>query len=495
MLVILTGLPGTGKTSVARELSQHLQADRLTTDELRSQINKQPDYSQKHKRSVYATLMKEAEKKLEQGKDVILDGTFFKKEMRQRAREMAQNHNASLFLIKVTCPENTVKDRIEKRYQSGTDASEADFKVHNIIKNKFEEIGDPDYVISTNNEKEWRKKIPDLANRIRIKAKHEKMIEPLMEKGRRLFQTHMSWVILDGTHARKIKKPVKYSFADYSTPVKRKRFCHRENNLNSLISPEIYLGVEFIVKKNQHIEFGNKGEILDHCVKMKELPQKDRMDHRLKKNQVSKNHIQLIAKVLHDFHNRSHTAEEQYGTVEAVWDDFKPAFEMRGFIQGELGKGKQMDSIKYYVEHFLEKKQDLFQKRTKQERIRHGHGDVRSKNIFITHDKVYLFDAIEFSEKIACCDVAADLAYLVMDLNFFGHKDLAETLIQHYVSISNDSDILKLINFYQCYRAMVQVLVQAYTIRDQDVSSEQKENAKDLCQQYLELAEDLSKKE
>jgi len=494
MLVIISGLPGTGKTSVAKVLSQHLNAERLTTDELRRRIDKHPDYSQKHKRSVYAALMEEAGKRLQHNKNVILDGTFFKQDMRRRAKELSREYHESFYLIKVTCPEKIVKQRIENRYKKGEDASEADFKVYKIIQNQFQEIKDLNFVIDTSEEKEWKEKILDIANRIRVKTRHHEMIEPLLKKDHQLFQTHMSWVILDGTYARKIKKPVKYSFADYSTKGKRKRFCHRENNLNSLISPEIYLSVESIVKRDNKIEFGNNGEVLDYCVKMKELPQEDRMDHRLKKNQVSTEDIKEIARILFDFHNHSHAAEKQYGTVQAIQNNFKPAFEMQEFIEEEMGQGKQIKSIQKYVKTFSNHHQDLFPKRIEQEKIRHGHGDVRSKNIFITKNKIYLFDAIEFSEKIACCDVAADLAYLAMDLNFYGHKDLAFRLINHYVSLSDDSDMLKLIDFYQCYRAMVQVLVQAYIIQDEDVSPEQKHKARDLCQQYLSLAEDFSSK-
>jgi len=494
MLVITSGLPGTGKTSVAKELSKHLKAERLTTDELRGRIDKHPDYSQKHKRSVYAALIQEGEKRLNQGENVILDGTFFKQDMRQRARDLAKKHEEIFFLIEVTCPEEIVKERIEERYQSGSDASEADFKVYKIIQNQFEEIKDPDYIIDTSDENEWKEKALDLTNRIRVKTRHKEMIDPLLEEGHQLFQTHMSWVILDGKYARKIKKPVKYSFADYSTPAKRKRFCHRENILNSLISPDIYLGVEFIVKKDHSIEFGAKGDVMDYCVKMKELPQEDRMDHQLKKNQVTEDHIQKITEILFDFHNRSHTAEKIYGTVKSIRENFKPAFELREFIQQKTGKGKQVDSIQTNVEKFLELHRDLFQKRIDQEKIRHGHGDVRSKNIFITQRKIYLFDAIEFSEKIACCDVAADLAYLAMDLNFFGHKKLAETLIDHYISLSNDPDFYKLANFYQCYRAIVQVLVQSYIMKDEDVNEDKKKEAADLCQKYLELAEKFSSK-
>jgi len=494
MLVITSGLPGTGKTSVAKELSKHLKAERLTTDELRGRIDKHPDYSQKHKRSVYAALMQEAEKKLKQGKSIILDGTFFKRDMRQRARDLAQKHNEQLYLIKVTCPEEIVKDRLEKRCQSGSDASEADFKVYKIIKNQFQEIKDPDYIIDTADEKEWKEKALDLANRIRVKTRHKEMIDPLLKKGHQLFQTHMSWVILDGEYARKIKKPVKYSFADYSTLVRRKRFCHRENNLNSLISPDMYLGVEFIVKKDQVIEFGHEGNVLDYCVKMKELPQEDRMDHQLQENRVTENHVKKIAEILFDFHNRSHTAEKKYGTIQAIKENFQPAFELKEFIQQKLGDRKQMDSIQENAEAFLEKNQALFQKRIEEEKIRHGHGDVRSKNIFIIRDQIYLFDAIEFSERIACCDVAADLAYLAMDLNFYGHKELAKTLINHYVSLSNDPDFLKLANFYQCYRAVVQILVQSYIMKDEDVSEDKKKKAADLCQNYLSLAENFSNK-
>ncbi|MBS3819948.1 AAA family ATPase, partial [bacterium] len=288
MLVIFSGLPGTGKTSAAEELSRQLRAERLTTDELRRRIDKHPDYSQKHKRSIYAALMKEAEKCIQKGKKVILDGTFFKQEMRQRARELAQKHDESFYVVFVTCPQGIVKKRLEKREKAGADASEADFRVYKIIQKQFEEIEDPDYIIDTSDEAEWKEKIPDLANRIRIKSRHTGMIDPLMKEGRRLFQTHMSWIILDGTYAWKIKKPVKYQFVDYSTLAQRKKFCFREKRLNSLISPSMYMGVESIVKTNGKVEFGQGGSILDYCVKMKELSQEDRMDHRLEKNQVSR---------------------------------------------------------------------------------------------------------------------------------------------------------------------------------------------------------------
>ncbi|MFO7867150.1 MAG: AAA family ATPase [Candidatus Aminicenantes bacterium] len=493
MIIIMSGLPGTGKTSVAGELAGHLGAARLTTDELRRKIDKHPDYSKKHKRSVYAALMEEAAKKLEQGEPVILDGTFFKRDMRRRAGELARKHDESFFLVEVTCPEEVVKKRIEKRYQAGADASEADYKVYKIMGNQFEEIEHPDYVVDTRDEKAWKEKVQDIANRIRVKNRHVEIIDPLMERGGNLFQTHMSWVILDGTYARKIKKPVKYSFVDYSTLERRKRLCHREYHLNFLISPEIYLGVEPIVRENGKVAFSGEGTTLDYCVKMKELPQEDRMDHRLEKNTVSGSHIREIAWILFDFHNRSHKAEDIYAGTEAVRDNFKPVFELSELIQDKLGEEERMDMIRRNVDDFLNRRQDLFEKRKHENKVRHGHGDARTKNIFITENEVFLFDAVEFSEKIASCDVAADLAYLAMDLNFFGRNDLADTLVSRYVSLSGDSDLYKLIDFYQCYRAMVQVLVQAYLLEDEDVGRDQKKKAGELCKRYLELAGDFSK--
>ncbi len=491
MLIIMSGLPGTGKTSVAKELAGHLGAERLSTDELRRKIDKNQDYSEQHKRSVYAVLMEKAEKILEQRKSVILDGTFFKRDLRQRAEKLARKHGESFFLVEVVCPENIVKRRIEDRYQAGTDASEADYKVYKMMKKQFEDIKDPDFAIDTRNEGKWKAKVQDSANSIRIMKGHKDVIDPLLTEDRRLFQTHMSWVILNGSRARKIKKPVLYSFVDYSTLEKRKRFCHRENMLNSLIAPEIYMGVEPVVRRDGKVEFGGEGEILDYCVKMKELPQKDRMDHRLEQNSVTHDHIQEIARILYDFHNQSHKAGDEYGRIEAIRDNFEPAFALKDFIQDQLGEGERLARIHQSVENFFNRHQDLFKKRNREGRVRRGHGDVRSKNIFITSDKIYLFDAIEFSEKIASCDVAADLAYLAMDLNFFNCNELAGVLVDQYVSLSEDQDLFKLIDFYQCYRAVVQVLVQAYQLRDEDVGKEQKEEAGELCRKYLRLAEDF----
>lgn len=491
MLIVMSGLPGTGKTSVAEELAGHLDIEKLTTDELRRRIDKHPDYSKKHKRSVYAALMEEAGKQLKKGNSVILDGTFFKQDMRRRAEELARDHRDIFFLIEVVCPEDIVKKRIEQRYQAGTDASEADFNVYKIMQNQFEKIDNPDFVVNTRDENAWKEKIKDIANAVRIKQKHRDIIDPILNESRRLFQTHMSWVILDGTWARKIKKPVKYSFVDYSTLERRKSFCNRENALNSMISPDIYKGVEPITCSNGKVTFSGEGKILDYCVKMKELPQSDRMDKRLEENTVTKSHIQDIARILFDFHNQSHKAKEEYGRIEAIRDNFQPAFALTDFIQDEIGEGERMARIHRRVEHFFSRHKDLFKKRNREERVRRGHGDVRSKNIFITEEKIYLFDAIEFSEKIASCDVAADLAYLAMDLNFFRHKELADSLTDQYVSLSGDQDLLKLIDFYQCYRAVVQVLVQAYQLQDEDVEKEQKEEAGELCREYLRMAEEF----
>ncbi len=494
MLIVMSGLPGTGKTSVAEELAGHLDVEKLTTDELRRRMDTHPDYSKKHKRSVYAALMKEAGKRLEQGDSVILDGTFFKRDMRRQAEELTRDRHDVFFLIEVICPEDIVKERIEQRYQAGTDASEADFNVYKIMQKQFEKIDHPSFVVDTRDEKAWKEKIKDIANAVRIKQKHRDIIDPIMTESRRLFQTHMSWVVLDGTWARKIKKPVKYSFVDYSTLERRKSFCDRENTLNSMISPDIYKGVEPIIRSNGKVTFSGEGKILDYCVKMKELPQSDRMDYRLEKNSVTKSHVQEIASILFDFHNQSHKAKEEYGRIEAIRDNFQPAFALKDFIQDEIGEGEIMARIHKRVEHFFSRHKDLFKKRNREGRVRRGHGDVRSKNIFVTEEKIYLFDAIEFSEKIASCDVAADLAYLAMDLYFFRHKELADTLVDQYVSLSGDQDLLKMIDFYQCYRAVVQVLVQAYQLQDEDVEKEQKEEAGDLCREYLRLAEEFISK-
>ena len=134
----------------------------------------------------------------------------------------------------------------------------------------------------------------------------------------------------------------------------------------------------------------------------------------------------------------------------------------------------------------------FFAKRVAENRVKECHGDIHSGNIFVA-DKIYIFDAIEFNERFRICDVASDVAFLAMDLDFKDQSDLSNYFVEKYVKYSGDKELEKLLNFYKCYRAYVRGKVVSFRLNDPNVDQEEKAAAKNEAKAYFELATDYAK--
>ncbi len=495
MLVVISGLPGTGKTTVSKEIANQLKAEVLSTDRIRKKMSNKPEYTQKRKRSVYREMFQQAQDLLSKDENVILDATFFKKEWRDQAFKIGKKAKGCVFLIKIVCPEDTVKKRIHERYKNRADYSDADYRVYKMIKNKFESIKKEHFVIHTGDDKKWKEESLEVVNKMRIVEKQDRVIDVLKKKHKmKLLHTHISWVLLDGHHAFKVKKPVLFSFVDYSTLQKRKYYCEKENELNAMLSSNLYLGVVPIKKKDGTVNLNQNGAIIEYAVKMVELPQSARMDHLLKEKKINQTHIKKIAQILEQFHQRTNNAPKKYGLAKTISENFSPIFEIIPLIEEYLQYGERLEMIKSKVESFIQKNKDLFEQRILDKRIKRCHGDVRTKNIFIHKKEIYIFDSIEFNEKIASCDVAAEVAFLAMDLNIYGKEEWADVLVKEYIKLSGDNDIMRLIDFYICYRALVEALVETYKIDDPEIGEEKKRKDKKDCKKKIDLAFSFSEK-
>jgi predicted kinase len=140
MLIIICGLPGSGKSSLARKLRSRLPAAYLNSDVVRKQIFPKPQYTENEKKDVYNDIVNQAEKMLHQGKNVIVDATFYTRKYRQMMIDTAESAGSEHCIIMCTLPEETVKARLEKRMERGKNPSDADYKVYLEMKNKFEDI-------------------------------------------------------------------------------------------------------------------------------------------------------------------------------------------------------------------------------------------------------------------------------------------------------------------------------------------------------------------
>ena len=144
------------------------------------------------------------------------------------------------------------------------------------------------------------------------------------------------------------------------------------------------------------------------------------------------------------------------------------------------------------VETFMKEKKALFDQRIAAGKIRDCHGDIHSGNIFIT-DKIYIFDAIEFNERFRYSDVAADVAFLAMDLDFRKRRDLSDFFVKKYVEYSGDTKLTALLPFYKCYRAYVRGKVVGFKLNDPNIGAKEKSTAVTEAQTYFKLAYDYAK--
>jgi len=311
----------------------------------------------------------------------------------------------------------------------------------------------------------------------------------------KMLQTHISYVFLTGRFAYKIKKPVNFGFLDFTTLDKRKFYCEEEVRLNRRLCGDMYLGVFPITSFKGSIKVNGPGNIVEYTVKMRELPQEALMSELLKKEKVSSSVIDEIARILSDFHKKAETSKEieKYGSIDIVKFNWDENFsQTRSFI-GKTIHQKDFYFIRNMVQSFLKSRRNLFELRIKEGKIRECHGDLHSGNIFVTDDRIYIYDAIEFNKRFRYSDIASDVAFLLMDLEFLGRNDLSDILLNRYLEYSGEKeDFLEVLPFYKCYRAYVRGKVTSFKINDPNISGEEKEESMRMAERYFKMSREYA---
>ncbi len=308
-----------------------------------------------------------------------------------------------------------------------------------------------------------------------------------------LVQTHISFVFLAKNFVYKVKKAVDLGFLDFTTLEKRRIFCEKELELNRRLCGDMYMEV-VPINKSDIIKIKGKGETIEYAVKMKKMPQEKMMNKLLEENKVDSKIIDRIAKIIAEFHSKAETNRRisEFGSLAIIETNWNENFEQtREFVGKTIGM-EDFDLISEGIDGFMNRNVPLFEKRVKEGRVRDCHGDIHSGNIFVT-DRIYIFDAIEFNERFRYSDVASDIAFLAMDLDFKERADLSNFLIERYIKYSGDQELTKLLPFYKCYRAYVRGKVVSFKLKDLNVSSEEKRAAINEAKAYFKLATTYAK--
>jgi aminoglycoside phosphotransferase family enzyme len=304
-----------------------------------------------------------------------------------------------------------------------------------------------------------------------------------------LVQTQISYVFLASDLVYKIKKPVDFGFLDYTTLEKRLHFCREEVELNRRLCSDAYLGVVPITRENGRYTVEGKGEAEEYAVKMRRLPHDAMMDVLLTQNKVTPEMVERVAGIIVEFHKKAATSEEisRVGGINAVIKNTSENFEQTEQYAGKIMPREAFERIKKYTEGFIKENESLFHRRAAEGRIRDCHGDLHAAHICFG-DKICIYDCIEFIDRLRYTDVVADVAFLAMDLDHYGRRDLADTFVKAYVNKSGDKELLRLLNFYKCYRAYVRFKIGCSQYDDPYIPAEEKEKILANTRGYFELA-------
>jgi len=305
----------------------------------------------------------------------------------------------------------------------------------------------------------------------------------------RLIQTHVSWIFLAGEYAYKIKKPVNFGFLDFSPLDRRLFYCREELRLNRHLCPEIYLDVIKVRETPGGAAFHGEGPTIDYAVKMIRLPAEQMADRLLADGELSGADVKNIAVTVAAFHKQALTGGEinRYGELGTIRSNWEENFQQAEEFIGATISSQELALIRAWVERCLSAKAGLFSGRVAGGFIRECDGDLHLENICLTK-RVCIFDCIEFNSRFRYSDTAADIAFLLMDLEFHGRRDLALIFLEEYVAASGDAGVIELVDFYSVYRAFIRGKVESFRLKDSGIPAAEKQAAKEKAMRYFRLA-------
>ncbi len=276
-----------------------------------------------------------------------------------------------------------------------------------------------------------------------------------------LIETHISWVLLAGRHAYKIKKPVNFGFLDFSTLEMRRASCLEELRVNKRYSPDLYIGVTPICGTPPFSRIDGSGDAVEYAVVMSRFPPDQTFDQLASAGALTTDHILLFAELLARFHLSLPPAPEQSG-ISALGhaDHFVAAnFEhLRSQVDAAPQRGELESLAKWTLIERARRGQQLLA-RSKEGHIRECHGDLHLGNVVLLGDRVRLFDGIEFNADLRWIDTLNEVAFPLMDLEVQGYPDLAYRFLNRYLELSGDYGGMCVLDYYRLYRAMVRAKV------------------------------------
>jgi aminoglycoside phosphotransferase family enzyme/gluconate kinase len=309
----------------------------------------------------------------------------------------------------------------------------------------------------------------------------------------RVLETHISWIILTGNYAYKIKKPVNFGFLDFSTLEKRRFYCGEELRLNRRFTSRIYLDLVEIRGSHDAPRLHGDGEVIEYALKMIEFPQQCLLSHYAASGTLDSALVDAIATRVHSLHAGSGSADSadadnKYGTARVAqrWSE-----ENMTHIADTIPADMLPESYAR-LQHWYRDNSELLQvidQRKRDGYVRECHGDLHLGNMALIQGEVTAFDCIEFNPELRWIDTISEAAFVAMDLHARGYPAYCWRFITRYLEISADYEAVKLLRYYFIYRALVRAKVEALRVDHDRLDSSNALAVFKPALDYIELAD------
>ena len=301
----------------------------------------------------------------------------------------------------------------------------------------------------------------------------------------RVEETHISWVLLAGDYAYKIKKPLTLPFLDFGTLDKRRFYCGEELRLNQPFAPEIYLDVQPVVTVDGQARIGGVGEPVEYVLRMRRFDPALCLDRQLDNGLLDRADMQELGAVIADRHAAAARVpaarrDELVATTRRFIEDNFDA------LADTAGDG-QLEPLADWSRAELDRLEPLLGQRVEQGFVRECHGDLHLGNLVRLPAGIRTFDCIEFDPALREIDVVCDVAFLVMDLLARGRPGLAALFLNRYLECNGDYEDVAVLDLFIVYRALVRAKVAAIAGREHEPGPEREQEAQRV-RAYCELA-------
>ncbi len=309
----------------------------------------------------------------------------------------------------------------------------------------------------------------------------------------RIVETHISWIILTGPYAYKIKKPLDLGFLDFRELEQRHHFCEEELRLNRRTAESIYLEVLPITGSTEAPVFGGEGSPFEYALRMRQFDPDQTLDRLCEKEQLTSSQMDELADLIADFHSAAAPFQSDEPLVDPE-NVRAPMLENFPQIRKHLTDRHQLIQLEHleaWTTSTLDRLTPLLEQRAEQGHIRECHGDLHLGNIAWFENRITVFDCIEFNQGFRCIDTACDLAFLLMDLEQRGRAPFSFRILNRYLEHTGDYGALQLLPLYKAYRALIRakisLLSPAQTEQQQAEQMAQYQSYADLAERYTAI--------